>query len=40
MDGVGDKGSGHTTTVDQTLLKALLNVVLRFTCLIGGAFSW
>lgn len=38
MDGIADEGSGNTTTFDQTLLKASLNVVLRFTCLIDAAF--
>lgn len=27
-DGIADNGSGHTTTVEQTLLKDFLNMVL------------
>jgi hypothetical protein len=33
--GVGDKGSGDTTTVDvQTPLKAYLNMILKSTCFV------
>jgi hypothetical protein len=41
VDGVGDKGSGNTTTVDvQTLLESFLNMsLLRSACFIDEAFS-
>jgi hypothetical protein len=33
VDGVGDNGSGNTTTVDvQTLLEAFLNLSLTLAC--------
>jgi hypothetical protein len=40
VDGVGDMGSGATTTVDvQTLLEAVLNMSLRAACFINKVFS-
>jgi hypothetical protein len=39
--GVGDKGSGVTTTADvQTLLEAVLNMSLRSACSTDEAFFW
>ena len=41
LDGVGDKASGDTTTVDvHTLLKASWNMSLRFVCFTDEAFVW
>jgi hypothetical protein len=40
-DGVGDKGSGDSTTVDvQTLLEAFWNMSLRSDSYIDEAFFW
>jgi hypothetical protein len=39
VDGVRDKGSGDSTTVDvQTLKEAFLNISLRSACFIDEAF--
>jgi hypothetical protein len=39
VNGVGDKRSGNTTTLDvQTLLEALLNMSVRPACFIDKAF--
>jgi hypothetical protein len=41
VDGVGDTGSGDTTTVDvQTLLEAFLNMSLSSACFNNTAFFW
>jgi len=40
MDGVADKGLGHTTTVDQTILKAFLNTYGSLIYLFDADFFW
>jgi hypothetical protein len=41
VDGVADKESGDTTTVDvQTLLEAFLNMSLMSSCFTGESFLW
>lgn len=41
VDGVGDKGSGDDTTVDEhTLLEAFLSLVLSSACLIDKSIFW
>ena len=38
VDGVGDKGSGDTTTGVVQTLEAFLNMSLRFACFIDEVF--